>query len=70
MNVKIVPLPAAFRGKPKRVWPLPPPIFPGGAPTPEDRQLARALFEQLDADSQTWYGHSPLFDGCERKEKS
>lgn len=70
MNVNITPLPAFYRDKPKRVWPMPPPIFPDGPATDEDRAFARALFEKLDAESQDWYSHSPIFGDCERKKKS
>jgi hypothetical protein len=67
MNVNIAPLPTVYRDKPKRVWPMPPPIFPDGPPTPEDRALARALFVKLDAQSREWYGLKPLSNGNEEK---
>ena len=39
-----------------RYKPLPLPVFPDGSPTAEDRELALALFNELDPDSQQWYG--------------
>ena len=53
-TVQIAPLPAWARKTKYR--PAPMPIFPDGAPTAEDRALALALFEELDVDSQAWYG--------------
>ncbi|MCW5669405.1 MAG: hypothetical protein KIT86_07065 [Hydrogenophaga sp.] len=52
--VHIQPLPAWARGTIYR--PGPRPIFQGGEPTREDVQLALALFDALDAESQEWYG--------------
>jgi hypothetical protein len=53
-SVEITPLPAwARRTKYRQGHP---PVFPGGDPTPADRELALALFAELDADSQEWYG--------------
>jgi len=43
-----------------RFKPLPLPVFPDGDPTPDDRELALALFGELDAASQAWYG-GPAF---------
>lgn len=57
-TVNIVPLPAWCRLIPKRLHPTPPPIFPEGEPTAEERALARELFEALDPESQEWYGRS------------
>ncbi len=39
-----------------------PPIFDGD-PTPEDIELARALFAELDPESQEWYGRAGVFAG-------
>ncbi len=52
--VHIQPLPAWARGTIYR--PGPRPIFQGGEPTAQDVQLALALFNELDAESQEWYG--------------
>lgn len=52
--VHIHPLPAWARGTIYR--PGPRPIFQGGEPSLEDVQLALALFNALDAESQEWYG--------------
>lgn len=52
-TVNIVPLPAWARAT--RFRPQHPPVFPDGPPTPEERELARELFQALDADSQEWY---------------
>jgi hypothetical protein len=64
-EVKIIPASASLRKIPMRLWPLHPPIFQGGEPTEDDRQLARELFLALDEESQAWYrrGGSRLFDG-------
>jgi hypothetical protein len=53
-NVTIKPMPAAYREIPERLRPGHPPIFDGD-PTPEDVELAQALFAELDAESQRWY---------------
>lgn len=53
-TVQIAPLPAWARKT--RYKPLPLPIFPDGTPTAEDRALAAALWQELDAESQAWYG--------------
>jgi hypothetical protein len=53
-NVTITPLPAAYREIPEWLRPQQPPIFDDD-PTPEDIELARALFVELDAESQRWY---------------
>lgn len=54
-TVNVHPMPVAYQSISKRFRPSPPPIFPGGAPTLEERTLARALFAELDAESQEWY---------------
>lgn len=56
-NVNIRPLPAAYRAIPERLRPQHPPIFDDN-PTPEDIELARALWEELDPESQRWYSRS------------
>lgn len=53
-TVQVSPLPAWARRT--RYRPAPPPIFPDGDPTRDDRELALALFAELDADSAEWYG--------------
>lgn len=42
--------------------PGPPPVFPDGDPAPADLALALALFDELDADSQAWYGGRAFAD--------
>ncbi|WP_332747557.1 hypothetical protein [Hydrogenophaga sp.] len=54
MAVDIQPMPAWARKT--KFHTGPPPIFPGGRPTPEDVELALALFQELDPASQRWYG--------------
>ena len=54
MTATITMLPSWARKT--RFKPLPPPVFPDGDPTPDDIELALALFAELDADSQAWYG--------------
>lgn len=56
-EVNIKPMPAELRGK-KRFRRMPEPIFSGysGAPSREELELALALFEELDPESQEWYG--------------
>jgi hypothetical protein len=55
-EVNINPLAANLRGS--RFKPLTAPVFPGyaSAPTHEEIELAMALFEELDPESQEWYG--------------
>lgn len=64
-EVCIRPMPVGYRKIPMRLRPHYPPIFQGGEPTEDDRQLARELFLALDSESQAWYrrGGSKLFDG-------
>jgi hypothetical protein len=59
-NVNIRPMPRKYRKIPARWRPQHPPIFDGD-PTPEDRELARALFDELDPESQAWYRASEHF---------
>jgi hypothetical protein len=57
--VQVKPLPNGFRAVPRRLWCNHPPLFPAGAPTKEDLQVAVALLEELaDVDPQSfdWYG--------------
>lgn len=54
MTVTITPLPAWARKT--RYKPAPEPIFPDGAPTPDEIELAIALVGELDAESLAWYG--------------
>ena len=59
MSVQIKPLPDGFRSVPRRLWCGVPPIFPYGAPTREDIEVAIALLEELaeiDAATFDWYG--------------
>lgn len=53
-TVDIHPIPEAFRCHPERWWPCYPPIF-DGEPTQADRELALALWRELDAPSRRWY---------------
>ena len=54
MTVHIAPLPEIYRGK--RFRPRPAPVFGGKVPTRDEIELAIALFEELDPESQAWYG--------------
>lgn len=60
-NVTIRPMPQWARKLPERLRPQPHPVFGGGAPTEEDRELARALFLELDPESQQWYQRGGVF---------
>jgi len=67
-TVNVAPMPESTRKIPKRLRPQHPPIFEGTDPaTPEDIELARALFLELDEESQLWYGYAGIFAGLERK---
>lgn len=60
--VNVAPMPESYRKIPKRLWPGIPPIFEGPDPrTDADVELARALFRELDPESQDWYGRSGIF---------
>jgi len=64
MTVYIRPLTVAERAIPKRLRLLRTPMFPDRwPPTPEDIELARQLFLELDLKSQIWYSGSDLFRG-------
>lgn len=60
MHVQIVPLPTWARKISPRFRPQHPPIF-DGEPTQDDVDLARALFAELDPESQAWYRGSAIF---------
>lgn len=60
-RVNIAPMPLWVRALPKRLRPMPPPIF-DGTPTPEDIALARDLFAALDPESQRWRDSSLFHD--------
>ena len=62
MTVNIHPLPESLRRIPARLRPGHPPIFERD-PAQEDIELARALFRELDPESQRWYGRSGIFAG-------
>lgn len=66
-EIKIKPMPMNYRKIPKRLRPIHPPIFEGGAATPEDIALAFDLFELLDAESQEWYGGRNFLKTYRRK---
>ena len=60
VNVNVAPMPAWARKIPARLRPVHPPIFEGD-PAPTDVELARALFRELDRDSQDWYRGARVF---------
>ncbi|MBN3789707.1 hypothetical protein [Burkholderia sp. Ac-20353] len=66
-EVQIKPLPAEMRGKKFR--PMPQPIFAGynSDPTQEEIELAIALFEELDPESQEWYGGAHFVERMREK---
>jgi hypothetical protein len=66
-TVTIIPLPRGYLKVSKKFWQTPPPTFPDGPPTPEEIELARALFLELDPESQDWYSRYRIFDGLPRK---
>lgn len=53
-TVEIQPMPEGVR-KARRFRPNHPPIFSDGNPTPANRELAMALWRELDAESKRWY---------------
>ena len=61
-TVNVMPMPAWARKLPARLRPVHPPVFDSDA-RPEDVALARALFAELDAESQNWYGRRGIFAG-------
>jgi hypothetical protein len=71
-TVIVIPIDLTYHQSDK-FWPDTPPIFPEGwPPTPEEIELARALFMELDAISQYWYcrnGRGPeIFADLPKKE--
>jgi hypothetical protein len=65
MTVTIVPLAAWMRKT--RFRPLPAPIFPDGEPSPDDVELALALFQELDPESKLWYGGERFVERLQRR---
>lgn len=65
-TVDVNPLPEWARKLPQRLRPGHPPIFPDGDPTSEDVELALALFHELDAESQRWYGGAHFVERLQR----
>jgi hypothetical protein len=57
-KVVLVPMPERWLQISMRLRPGCPPVFVDGAPTAEDRELARELFLALDADSRAWYSYN------------
>lgn len=53
-EVNVHPMPESYRPF-KRFRPMPPPVFPDGAPSAADVRLALELIEALDAESRAWY---------------
>jgi hypothetical protein len=45
-------------------------VFPDGEPDPDDIALALALFEELDPESQEWYGGTEFVARLEDRSKS
>ena len=62
-TVNVMPLPQSYRTLPKWLRPGHPPICPDGDPTAADIALARALFAELDPESQEWYRGAGIFAG-------
>jgi len=54
-EIRIQPMPRTYLAISPRLRPMPPPVFPEGQPTADDRVLARELFRALDPESQAWY---------------
>ena len=63
--VTLTPMPRGYLKISHKFRPRHPPIFPDGDPSPDDIELARALFVELDPESQEWYRRSgsSLFAG-------
>jgi len=59
-TVTLKPMPRAFLKVSEKFRPNHPPVFDGD-PTTADIEEARALFVELDEDSQHWYGKSGIF---------
>lgn len=55
MTIRIAPMPHTMREMPAHWRPTPPPMFPDGAPTAADRELAIELWRALDLESRRWY---------------
>lgn len=64
MTVTLQPMPRAYLKYSPKFRPGHPPIFPDGDPSQEDIDLARALFLELDPESQEWYGKAGVFAGA------
>ena len=63
MAANLVPMPRAYLKISEKYRPSHPPIF-DDEPSAADLLEARALFRELDAESQRWYCRSStLFDG-------
>lgn len=60
MSVALQPMPRSYLKISGVSRPGHPPVFDGD-PAPGDIELARALFLELDADSQRWYCRCPVF---------
>jgi hypothetical protein len=54
-NVTINPIPKVWHQYSERLWPRPAPNTFDGPPTLEDRELALALWRELDPRSKRWY---------------
>lgn len=64
MAVHIVPMPRSFLKFSEKIRPSHPPIFDDD-PSQDEIAEARALFAELDEDSQAWYRRgSRLFADC------
>lgn len=59
-EVTVNPMPEDVRNASPRFRRMPPPVF-SGEPTEEDVELARALFQALDPESQLWYRRCSVF---------
>lgn len=57
VEVQVQPMPTRIRKLPAWLRPSAAPVFAGGEPTSEDRELALELWRALDVDSRRWYTH-------------